>query len=117
MPVHHLVAPHVLTGPDETRIVACKHIRVDHPAEDLLHKAPTHRITLSASSYSQWAEHSAAVSHFRPSIVFSPGRQAPVHVLVPLGNAGWNPLVKIRSGIALGSCVHSSHENEFPARV
>src|SRR5687768_1601014 len=97
--------------------VALEHVGVDHPAQHLFVEASAGRVTLFPGADTKWPEYRLAVLHFRPPRTRPEPRNAPVHVLVPLRDARWNPLVELGDRVSLRSGVHGPDQNEVPLTV
>src|SRR5688500_3717776 len=97
--------------------VALEHVRMDHPPQDLFMEAAAGQVALLPGADAEGSEYRPAVLHFRPPRPGAEPRNTPVHVLVPLRNARWNPLVELGDRVSLRSRVHSPDQDEVPLLV
>src|SRR5688500_3961517 len=97
--------------------IALEHIRMHHTPQYLFMKAPAGQVTLLPGADTEGSEYRPPVLHFRPTRAGRETRNAPVHVLVPLCNARWNPLIELGNRVSLRSRVHGPDQNEVPLAV
>src|SRR5688500_2956891 len=76
--LHDLVAGHhVLVAPDDLRVIAREHIRMNHPAEYFLVKPAARGIAFLARCDSQGSEYRATIPLLRPARVVAFWRKTP----------------------------------------
>src|SRR6266851_6754470 len=72
------------TAPDDVGIVALEGHHVHHPPEQARHEAPSHRAArLRGRDRRLGAEQGLPVAGLAPPLPLAPGREAPVHMLMP----------------------------------
>src|SRR3989442_11819439 len=86
-------------APDHGRVVAGERLDVDHPPEDPRQEPPAHRgARRRVGDGRPGPEHRPTGARFPPALPLAARRHAPVHVLVPVGDAEGDPPVQLVLG-------------------
>src|SRR3989442_13743909 len=100
-------------APDDGGIVALEGHHVPHPAEQARHEAPSRGAArLRGRNRRLRAEQRLPIARLAPPLSLAPGREAPVHVLMPPRHGQGNPLVERVVRGAAGVRVYRYREDE-----